>query len=325
MAEMTFMEAIRETLRQEMAADPNLFVIGEDVGPYGGEMGLTQGLWEQFGDFRVRDAPISEAAIIGCALGASMTGCRAVPEIPFGDFLGMCMDQIYNQVAKMRYMSGGQARIPVVIRTTMGGYMGAAEQHSQCLESWFVHVPGLKVVVPSMPADAMGLLRSALRDGNPVIFFEHKGLYSHKGQVPDDPEYAVPLGLANVVRLGTDATVIATGMQVHNALKAADKLAERGIDIEVIDPRTLDPLDEETILSSVAKTNRAVIVHEAWTKGGYGAEIAAVIADKGINDLDGPVKRVGAKHTPIPFSPALENYVLPQVDDICAAVEQTMV
>lgn len=324
MAELTFMEAIRETLRQEMVADSNLFVIGEDVGPYGGEMGLTQGLWEQFGDFRVRDAPISEAAIIGCALGAAMTGCRAVPEIPFGDFLGMCMDQIYNQVAKMRYMSGGQARIPVVIRTTMGGYMGAAEQHSQCLESWFVHVPGLKVVVPSMPADAMGLLRSSLRDGNPVIFFEHKGLYSYKGEVPDDAEYTVPLGLANVVRPGTDATVVATGMQVHNALEAAEELAQKGIDIEIIDPRTLDPLDEETILSSVAKTNRAVIVHEAWTKGGYGAEIAAVIADKGINDLDGPVKRVGAKHTPIPFSPSLENYVLPQVDDICTAVEQTM-
>ena len=324
MSERTFMVAIRETLRQEMASAPKLFVIGEDVGPYGGEMGVTQGLWEEFGDDRVRDAPISESAIIGCALGAAMTGCKAVPEIPFGDFLGVCMDQIYNQAAKMRYMSGGQVRIPLVIRTTMGGYMSAAGQHSQCLASWFVHVPGIKVVVPSTPADAMGLLRSSLRDGNPVIFFEHKGLYPYKGEVPDDPHYSVPLGQARVMRSGTDATVVATGLQVHNALEAADKLMEQGISIEIIDPRTLDPLDEETILSSVAKTNHAVIVHETWTRGGYGGEIAAIIADKGINYLDGPVKRVGAKHAPIPFSPTLENYVLPQVDDICVAVEQSL-
>jgi pyruvate/2-oxoglutarate/acetoin dehydrogenase E1 component len=234
------------------------------------------------------------------------------------------MDQIYNQVAKMRYMSGGQAQVGVVIRTTMGGYINAAEQHSQCMASWFVHTPGIKVVVPSTPADAMGLLRSSLRDGNPVIFFEHKGLYSYKGEVPDDPEYSIPLGQANVVRPGTDVTVIATSLQVHKALEAADRLMEKDIRVEIVDPRTLDPLDEDTILSSVEKTGHAVIVHEAWTKGGYGGEIAAIIADKGIDYLDGPVKRVGAKHVPIPFSPNLEDYVLPQVDDICAAVEQSL-
>ena len=324
MSVMTFMEAVRETMRQEMAKDPHLFLIGEDVGPYGGEMGVTAGLWAEFGDDRVRDAPISETAIVGCALGAAMTGCRAIAEIPFGDFLGVCMDQIYNQVAKIRYMSGGQAQVPVVIRTTMGGYINAAEQHSQCMASWFVHTPGIKVVVPSTPADAMGLLRSSLRDGNPVIFFEHKGLYSYKGEVPDDPEYSIPLRQANVVRPGTDVTVIATSLQVHKALEAADKLMEKDISVEIVDPRTIDPLDEDTILSSVEKTGHAVIVHEAWTKGGYGGEIAAIIADKGIDYLDGPVKRVGAKHVPIPFSPNLENYVLPQVDDICAAVEQSL-
>jgi pyruvate dehydrogenase E1 component beta subunit len=324
MAKMKFMEAIRETIRQEMAADPYLFLIGEDVGKYGGEQGVTGDLWYQFGDDRVRDAPIAEAAIIGCALGAAMTGCRAIAEIPFGDFLGMCMDQIYNQAAKLRYMSGGQARIPLVIRTTMGGYSGGAAQHSQCLPSWFVHVPGIKVVVPSMPDDAAGLLRAALRDGNPVIIFEHRGLYPFVGEVPDDPNYMVPLGKARLIREGRDCTVVATALQVHKALEAAERLAAEGIEVEIIDPRTLDPLDEDAILESVKKTGHAVIVHETWTVGGYGGEIAARIADKGIHYLDGPVKRVGAKHAPIPFSPPLENYILPQVEDIIQAVKATM-
>ena len=324
MSEMSFMEAIRETIRQEMAADPTLFLVGEDVGPYGGEHGLSQGLWEQFGEDRVRDAPISENAIIGCGLGAAMTGCRAISEIPFGDFMGVCMDQVFNQAAKIRYMSGGQAQVPLVIRTTMGGYMGAAEQHSQCMASWFVHAPGIKVVIPSTPADAAGLLRASLRDGNPVIFFEHKGLYSYKGEVPDNPEYSIPLGQAEVVREGSDVTVVATSMQVYKALEAAEELERKGINIEIIDPRTLVPLDEDTIMRSVAKTNHAVIVHETWTNGGYGAEIAARIADHGIDYLDGPVKRVGARHVPIPFSPPLENYVLPQVETIVAAVEATL-
>ena len=324
MPEMKFMEAIRETIRQEMAADPYLFLIGEDVGKYGGEQGVTGDLWYQFGDDRIRDAPIAEASIIGCALGAAMTGCRAIAEIPFGDFLGMCMDQIYNQVAKMRYMSGGQARVRLVIRTTMGGYTGGAAQHSQCLPSWFVHVPGIKVVVPSMPDDAAGLLRASLRDGNPVIFFEHSRLYPLRGEVPDDPNFIVPLGKARLIREGRDCTVVATAFQVHKSLEAAKRLAAEGIEIEIVDPRTLDPLDEETILESVEKTGHAVVVHETWVTGGYGGEIAAIIADKGIHYLDGPVKRVGAKHTPIPFSPPLENYILPQVEDIVQAVRATL-
>lgn len=321
MSEMTFVQAIRQTLRQEMEADPSLWIIGEDIGRYGGEMGATGGLFAKFGGDRVRDAPISETAIVGCALGAAMTGSRAIAEIPFGDFVGMCMDQIFNQAAKIRYMSGGQARVPLVIRATMGGYMNAAEHHSQCLESWFVHAPGIKVVIPSTPADAMGLLRSALRDGNPVMFYEHKGLYGYKGEVPDDPGFVIPLGKARVAREGKDVTVVANAMTLHHAMKAADILLQRGIDLEIIDPLTLDPLDEETILASVRKTNHAVVAHETWLRGGWGGEVAAIIADKAITHLDGPVKRVGAKHVPIPFSPPLENYVLPQVEDICTAVE----
>jgi pyruvate dehydrogenase E1 component beta subunit len=319
MAELSFAAAIRSVLMAEMEADPTLFMIGEDIGRYGGELGATHGLYDRFGGERVRDAPISETAIVGCALGVAMTGTRAIAEIPFGDFLGMCMDQVYNQAAKVRYMSGGQVRVPLVIRTTMGGYMSAAEQHSQCLESWFVHAPGIKVVVPATPADAAGLLRSSIRDGNPVLFFEHKGLYGTKGEVPDDPEWAVPLGLARIGREGSDVTIVATAMEFHKALEAATLLEADGISAEVIDPRTLDPLDEETILASVRKTGRAVIVHETWERGGYGGEIAAIVADRAWGDLKGPVKRVGARHTPIPFSPVLENFVLPQVEDIVAA------
>ena len=324
MALMTFQEAIRETIRQEMAADSRLFLIGEDVGPYGGEMGTTGDLWADFGDDRVRDAPIAESAIIGCAFGAAITGCRAIAEIPFGDFIGVCMDPIFNQVAKIRHMTGGQIKVPLVIRTTMGGYIRAAAQHSQCLESWFVHVPGVKVVVPSIPADAAGLLRASLRDGNPVIFFEHKGLYSLEGEVPEEPDYTVPLGKARVARPGSDVTIIATALQLHKAMEAAEKLATRGISAEIVDPRTLDPLDEDTIISSVAKTGRAVIVHEAHRRGGYGGEIAAVIADRGFGYLKGPIKRVAARDVPIPFSPTLEDFVLPQVDDIVAGAEQCL-
>lgn len=324
MTQLTFAGAIRQTLRQEMEQRPDMFIIGEDIGRYGGEMGATAGLYDLFGEARVRDAPISESAIVGCALGVAMTGTRAIAEVPFGDFLGMCMDQVYNQAAKIRYMSGGQVRVPLVIRTTMGGYMSAAEQHSQCLESWFVHAPGIKVVVPSNPADAAGLLRAAIRDENPVLFFEHKGLYGVKGEVPDDPDWTVPLGSAAVVRPGTDVTIVATGVEVGKSLEAATALAAEGIETEVIDPRTLDPLDEASILASVERTGRAVIVHETWERGGYGGEIAALIADRAFGRLRGPVKRVGAKHTPIPFSPVLENFVLPQVDDIVAAVRGTL-
>jgi len=324
MAEMTFMTAIREVLRQEMEKNPNLFMIGEDVGPYGGEHGLSAGLWDLYGDWRVRDAPISEAAIIGCGLGAAMIGIRAIAELAFGDFVGMCMDQVYNQASKIRYMSGGQVEIPLLIRLTMGGYIGAAEQHSQCLESWFVHVPGLKVVCPSTPADATGLLRASLRERNPVMFFEHKGLYSVKGEVPDDPEFIIPLGKGKIVREGTDCTVIANAKQVYFAQEAANELEAEGISVEIIDPLTLDPLDMRMILTSVQKTKHVVIVHETWKTGGWGGEIAAQLADQALDYLEGPVKRVGAKHTPIPFSPVLENYVLPQPQDIVTAVRQSL-
>jgi len=320
MATKTFMAAIRDTLRQELEADPLLFVIGEDVGAYGGEMGVTKGLWEDFGDWRIRDAPIAETAIVGCAIGAAITGVRACPEVPFGDFLGVCMDQICNQAAKMRYMTGGQLAVPIVLRTTMGGYLNAAAQHSQSLEAWVAHVPGLKVVMPSTPGDAAGLLRSSLRDGNPVVFFEHKAMYGLKGEVSDDPEYTLPLGSANVVREGTDVTIVATGRQVHTATEAAQQLEQDGVSAEVVDLRTLAPLDTKTILDSVAKTRHAVVVTESWSFCGVGAEVAAVLADEGLAHLDGPVKRVGAKHVPIPFSPPLENYVLPSPGTVVEAV-----
>jgi pyruvate dehydrogenase E1 component beta subunit len=324
MATMTFMAAIRETLREEMRADPDLFVIGEDVGAYGGEMGVTQGLWEEFGDWRIRDAPISETAIVGCAIGAAITGVRACPEVPFGDFLGVCMDQICNQAAKIRYMTGGQLTVPITLRTTMGGYLNAAAQHSQSLEAWVAHVPGLKVVMPSAPADASGLLRSSLRDGNPVVFFEHKAMYSLKGEVPEDPEHQVPLGLANVVCPGTDVTVVATGRQVHMSVEAATELEPEGISVEVVDLRSLVPLDAGTILESVAKTRHAVVVTESWSFCGIGAEIAALLADEGHGLLDGPVKRVGARHVPIPFSPPLEKYVLPSPGRIAEAIREAL-
>ncbi len=323
MIKMTLMEAIRETIREEMRKDPLLFMIGEDVGPYGGEMGLTQGLWEDFGDDRMRDAPIAEASIIGCALGAALTGCRAIAEIPFCDFIGLAMDQIYNQAAKMRYVFGGKAVIPLCIRTPIGGYQSAAAQHSQCLEAWFQHTPGIKVVIPSTPYDARGLLRTALQDNNPVIFFEHKKLYHIKGEVPKEG-YSIPFGKADRKRSGDDVTIIATAYQVTLALKAAERLAEEGIQAEVVDPRTLVPLDEDAILESVAKTGHVVIVHEAWKRGGIGAEISALIGEKGFDLLDAPIVRVAAENVPIPFSPVLEESVLPNEEKIFLATQHLL-
>jgi acetoin:2,6-dichlorophenolindophenol oxidoreductase subunit beta len=316
---VTYREAVREAIRVEMAGDPHLFMIGEDVGPYGGEHGLSQGLWKLFGDMRVRDAPISEAMIVGCALGAALTGCRAIAEIPFCDFIGLAMDQIFNQAAKMRYMFGGKARIPLVIRTPIGGYLSAAGQHSQCLEAWFMHVPGIKVVMPSTPADAKGLLLTSLRDNNPVLFIEHKKLYALKGEVPEET-YVVPFGVAAIRRTGVDVTIVATSYTVSMALSAAESLSAKGVDAEVIDPRTIVPLDEETILESVRKTGRLVVVHEAWRRGGVGAEIAALVAEKAFDALRAPILRVAAEDVPIPFSPVLEEFVLPNADKISAAV-----
>src|SRR5262249_46858551 len=280
--------------------------------------------WEEFGDWRIRDAPISETAIVGCAIGAAITGVRACPEVPFGDFLGVCLDQVCNQAAKIHYMTGGQLSVPLTLRTTMGGYLNAAAQHSQSLEAWVAHVPGLKVVMPSTPADASGLLRSSLRDGNPVVFFEHKAMYGLKGEVPEELERQVPLGLAKVFRSGTDVTVLATGRQGPMSADAATTLEKEGISAEVVDLRSLVPLDTATILESVAKTHHAVVVTESWSFCGIGAEIAALLADEGQQYLEGPVKRVGARQVPIPFSPPLENYVLPSPARIADAVREAL-
>ena len=315
MRKITYREAIIEAMREEMKKDPNLFLIGEDVGRYGGEHGLSKGLWAEFGDMRVKDAPISEAEIVGCALGAAITGCKAIAEIPFCDFIGVAMDQICNQAAKMRYMYGGSINIPLTIRTTMGGYMSAAAQHSQCLESWFNHIPGLKLALPSTPYDVKGIIKSAINDNNVVMIFEHKKLFSFKGEVPEE-EYFVPLGKAKIRREGSDITIIATSYMVNLSLNASEKLSKLGIEVEIIDPISLVPFDEETILNSVKKTGRALVVHESWLRNGSGAEIAAMISEKAFGFLKKPVKRLASENVPIPFSPVLEEYVLPNEEKI---------
>lgn len=319
MRKITYREAIIEAMQEEMKKDPNLFLIGEDVGKYGGEHGLSKGLWAEFGDLRVRDAPISEAEIVGCALGAAITGCKAIAEIPFCDFLGVAMDQICNQAAKMRYMYGGRINIPLTIRTSMGGYMSAAAQHSQCLESWFNHIPGIKLALPSTPYDVKGIIKSAINDNNVVMIFEHKKLFSVKGEVPEE-EYFVPLGKAKIKREGSDVTIIATSYMVSLSLNASEKLSKLGIEAEVIDPISLVPFDEETVLNSVKKTGRALVVYESWIRNGSGAEIAAMISEKAFNFLKNPVKRLASENVPIPFSPVLEEYVLPNEEKIINSI-----
>lgn len=319
MRTITYSQAIYETMREEMARDPNVILIGEDVGAFGGVWGVSGDLVKLFGEDRVRDTPISETAIIGAALGAAMMGLRPIAEIMFGDFLPVAGDQLVNQLAKARYMSGGKAKVPVTVRVTTGAPGSAAAQHSQSPEGWYMNVPGLKIAVPATPADAKGLLRTAIRGEDPVLFFEHKMLYAAKGEVPDDPDFAVPFGQAAVRREGSDVTVVAIGGMLPKALEAAEALAREGIQAEVVDPRTLVPLDRETILASVRKTSRVVIVHEAHKRLGPGAEIAAMIAEEGIGYLDGPIVRVAAKNVPLPYSPELENFVLPGVTDIAEA------
>ncbi len=316
---VTYSQAIYETMRQEMARDPNVILIGEDVGTFGGVWGVSGDLVKLFGEDRVRDTPISETAIIGAALGAAMMGLRPIAEIMFGDFLPVAGDQLVNQLAKARYMSGGKARVPVTVRVTTGAPGSAAAQHSQSPEGWYMNVPGLKIAVPATPADAMGLLRTSIRGEDPVLFFEHKMLYATKGEVPDDPDFMVPFGQAAVRRQGRDVTIVAIGGMLPKALEAAETLAREGIEAEVVDPRTLVPLDKETILASVRKTSKVVIAHEAHKRLGPGAEIAAMIAEEGIAYLDGPIVRVAAKNVPIPYSPELENYVLPGTGDIVEA------
>ena len=319
--EITYLEAVREAMSQEMRRDPEVFLIGEDVGVYGGAFGLSSGMLAEFGPERIRDTPISEAAIAGAATGAAMMGMRPIMEVMFMDFLTISMNQLVNQAAKMHFMFGGKASIPMVVRAPSGSGTGAAEQHSQSLESWFINVPGIKVVAPSTPYDAKGLLITAIRDNNPVLFMEHKLLYRTKGPVPDEL-YSIPLRQAEVKREGRDLTIIAYSIMVPRALQAAEQLAAEGINVEVLDPRTLKPLDMETIVRSVSKTGRVLIVHEAPLTGGFGGELAAMIAGSPAFDfLDAPIRRLGGRDIPIPYNRTLERAAVPQVEDIVAAAK----
>ena len=321
----SYAQAIKDVTAEEMRRDEKVFVMGEDVEVLGGIFGCTRGLADEFGSERVRNTPISESAFIGAGLGAACCGMRPVVELMYMDFALVAMDQIVNQVAKTRYVFGGKAKIPLVIRGQQGVGRGNAATHSQSLEVLFTHFPGLKVVMPSTPEDAAGLLRTAIRDDNPVVFIEHKALYVNKGEVPDDPDFGIPFGKAKIVREGTDATVIATHTYVQKAIDMAEKLQkEDGISVEIIDPRTLVPFDKETILQSVRKTGRAVVVHEAHRVCGIGAEIASVIQEEAFQYLDAPVIRLGAKQCPLPFNLNLENAVVPQPKDIYDAIKKTL-
>lgn len=324
MRTLTFAGALNEALAQEMRRNPKIFMAGEDIGQYGGIYGVTKGLLAEFGEKRIRDTPITESVIIGLAVGASAAGLQPVVELMFVDFIGVSMDQLLNQAAKMKYMFGGKATLPMVLRATQGAGHQAAAQHSQCLEAWFMHIPGIKVVVPSTPYDAKGLLTTALREQNPVVFLEHKFLYATvEGEVPEE-SYTIPFGVADVKRTGTDVTVVATMAMVHKALKVAADLAKEGISVEVIDPRTLTPLDDATIVASVKKTHRLVVVTEEVGHAGSSAEIAARVADKAFDYLDAGIKRVTAPFTPVPFSPVLENAFIPSEEKISAAIREVV-
>ena len=330
---MTYQQAIQEALQIAMREDPTVVLLGEDIAggamvdhlvnddAWGGPMGVTKGLVQEFGRNRVLDTPITEAGFIGAAVGAAATGLRPVAELMFVDFFGCCMDQIFDQGAKLRYMFGGKAKCPVTIRTQIGAGVSAAGQHSGCHYSVFAHMPGIKCVVPSTPADAKGLLLSAIRDDDLVMFFENKVLYGSKGDVPEGDE-GIPLGVADVKREGDDLTIVAISRMVHQSLAAADALSTEGIEAEVIDPRTLSPLDEETILSSVAKTHRLLVVDEDNPRCSAATDIAAMVADRGFDTLDAPIKRLTAPHTPVPFSPPLEQYYVPSAERIADAVRE---
>jgi len=322
--ELSFPEALNEALAQEMARDDSVFVMGEDVGETGGIFTVTKGLIDKFGEERVRDTPISEATFVGCGVGAAIAGMRPVVEIQIFDFIALTMDMLVNQAAKFRYMLGGGPTVPLVVRGPQGGGIRMAAQHSQSLEAWFTHVPGLVVVAPSTPYDAKGLLVSAIRDDNPVIFLETKLSYVGSGGPVPEELYAIPIGKADVKREGADVTVLATMAMVPRALTAATQLAREGIDVEVVDPRTLRPLDEETILESVRKTNRLVIVHEAWQKGGFGAEVSALVVENAFDYLDAPIQRVGARDVPMPYNDGLEVEVIPSIDRIANAIRDVM-
>lgn len=315
MTELSYREGIARALAEEMARDERVFVLGEDVGAAGGVFQATAGLFERFGGRRVRDTPISEQAIVGCALGAAVSGLRPVAEIMFADFVGVCFDQIANQLAKYRYMTGGQAAVPVTIRMANGATVGFAAQHSQSVENWFLNVPGLKICVPSNAADAYGLVKGAIRDDNPVLVFEHKRLYPERSEIPDE-EYVLELGKAQVVRRGSSITVVATQLMLHRALAAADGLAIEGIDVEVIDPRTLAPLDLETIIESVTNTGRLVCIQESPVAGSWGATIAAAVVEHAWESLDARPRLVSGDDTPIPYAGSLEDEWVPAVGRI---------
>jgi pyruvate/2-oxoglutarate/acetoin dehydrogenase E1 component len=323
MPEITYREAVRDALGKAMRKDDDVFIMGEDIAEMGGSMAVTQGLLEEFGPERVRNTPISEMAIVGAGIGAAMAGMRPVVEIMYEDFLTLSLEQIVNQAAKHRYMSGGQLTVPLTIRTQGGAGWSPGAQHAQQLEAWLVHVPGLKVVYPSTPEDVRGLLWTSIYDDNPIIFFEHRLLYPVKGEVPDEIE-PIPLGKARTIREGTDVTVIAIGPLVHRALDAAKQAEEEGISVEVIDPRTLQPLDEDAIVASVKKTNRAVVAHEAVTRMGFGAEVTSVLQYKAFDYLDAPIERVGAKFAPLAFAPVMEQFIIPHAADVLAAINRTV-
>lgn len=322
MRQITYRQALNEALQEEMTLNEDVFLLGEDIqDPWMGTYNVTEGLSSKFGIERVMNTPISENGIIGVALGSAVTGMRPVAELMYIDFTTLAMDQIVNQAAKIRYMSGGQVSAPLVIRTQGGAGRSLGAQHSQSLEAWFAHVPGLLVVMPSTPYDAKGLLKTAIRNDNPVIFIEHKMLYNTKGDVPEE-EYLIPFGKADIKRPGNDVTLVATSRMVLFALEAANELEKQGIDVEVIDPRTLNPFDETTILESVMKTNRLVIAHEATQRCGWGAELAAIVSEKAIGYLDAPILRVAAKNSPIGFSPMFEEFILPGKDNIIEAIQK---
>jgi pyruvate dehydrogenase E1 component beta subunit len=319
--ELTYGEAIREALAEELRRDPRVFMIGEDIAEAGTTFKVLNGLVEEFGPERIIDSPISEPGITGLGVGAAMTGMRPVVDLMFGDFLTLAMDQMVNQAAKIHYMSGGKLRVPMVLRTTMGAGRRSAAQHSQSLHAWMSHIPGLKVVVPATPYDAKGLMKSAIRDENPVVVFEDKMMYkSVKGPVPED-EYTIPLGVADIKRAGTDITLVATSSMVHTALDAAKMLDEIGISAEVVDPRTLIPLDKETLIESAKKTSRVIVIDEGYEQYGVTAELASIIADGAFYYLDAPVKRIGAMNVPIPFSPVLEDLTIPNAEKIVATAK----
>lgn len=323
MRELTYREAIREALREEMRRDNRVFVMGEDVADYGGSFKVTEGLLSEFGPERIFDTPLSESAIVGAAVGASIVGMRPVAEIMFADFVTIAMDALVNHAAKISYTYGGLASAPLVLRTAYGAGVRFGCHHSQSVEAWISNVPGLTVVMPSTPADAKGMLKAAIRSNNPVIFLEHKVLYNKKGQVPET-DYVIPLGKADVKRAGDRATIVASGMMVDRSLSAAKILEREGVNVEVIDLRSVQPLDDDLIVNSVKKTGRLIIVHEAPARGGVGGEVAAVVANKAFGYLDAPIQRVGAPWSPVPFSPPLEDAYVPRESNILEAVRATL-